>query len=235
MAGVIPKDRLAAYRRWQINSFDEDLQAPESQSAQTISAEESGAETDAGIPAEMGLPTAEELEKIYEDARAEGYRQGFEEGMAAGENNRHEVTMAEMARLTALTGNLQISLAHMDQTIADQLLDLALEIATQVLRSRIEVKRDILAPVIREAIAALPIHHTKLVVHLNPDDAAMVKEELGEQFAQSGTHIIEDTEISPGGCSLRTGNSEIDATIETRWKRVLEALGVTPTEWLKTP
>jgi flagellar assembly protein FliH len=31
---------------------------------------------------------------------------------------------------------------------------------------------------------------------------------------------------------LLAGASEVDATIETRWKRVLEAIGTEPQEWL---
>jgi flagellar assembly protein FliH len=34
---------------------------------------------------------------------------------------------------------------------------------------------------------------------------------------------------------LRAGNSEIDAMLETRWKRVLEAIGTEPREWLSNP
>jgi flagellar assembly protein FliH len=33
---------------------------------------------------------------------------------------------------------------------------------------------------------------------------------------------------------LQAGTSEVDATIETRWKRVLESIGAEPQEWLTT-
>ena len=59
-----------------------------------------------------------------------------------------------------------------------------------------------------------------------------MRQHLGEQFAQTGTQIIEDNTITPGGCQLLAGASEVDASIETRWKRVLEAIGTEPQAWL---
>jgi flagellar assembly protein FliH len=34
-----------------------------------------------------------------------------------------------------------------------------------------------------------------------------------------------------GGCRVELGASEVDATLETRWRRVLESIGVSQ-EWL---
>jgi flagellar assembly protein FliH len=114
-------------------------------------------------------------------------------------------------------------------------LDLALEVASQVIRSTITAKNETLLPVIREAITALPLHHGNVMLHLNPTDASMVREQIGEQLAQTGTKIVDDTEITIGGCLIKAGTSEIDATLETRWKRVIEAIGSEPREWLSSP
>ena len=66
---------------------------------------------------------------------------------------------------------------------------------------------------------------------LNPVDAENIRTQLTEQFAQTSTRIVEDREITPGGCMLQAGPSEVDATIETRWKRVLEAIGTEPVSY----
>ena len=51
------------------------------------------------------------------------------------------------------------------------------------------------------------------------------------RFFQAGNQLIDDPDISPGGCLLNAGASEIDASVETRWKRILEPLGATAHEW----
>lgn len=231
MAGYIPKEDLAAYQRWHANSFDQKApSAASAESSHTLSPEASGSE----LVTTMGLPTADDIERINEAARSEGYQAGFAEGMQIAESTRDAAIGEEIARLAALIGNLQVSLAHMDQAIADQLLDLALEVASQVIRGAVSTRNESLLPIIREAISALPLHHSQIMLHLNPADARLVREEAGEQLKQTGVQIIDDSSITIGGCILKAGASEIDATIETRWKRVLEAIGTEPREWLNS-
>ena len=134
-----------------------------------------------------------------------------------------------------LKGKPQVALAHIMVPAERQVLDLALEVASQVIRGTVATRSEALLPVIREAISALPLHHTHVLLHLNPADASVVREQIGEQLTLTGTQIIDDAAISQGGCLLKAGTSEIDATIETRWKRVLEAIGSEPREWLTSP
>ena len=232
MAGVIPKEDLAAYKRWNVDSFDRKLPATK---PATPKAPEKSDSVESELVTTMNLPTVDDIQRINEEARTEGYQAGFEEGRAAGETALADTITSELARFSALIGNLQSSMANMEQTIAEQVLDLALEVASQVIRSTISVRNEALLPVIREAIAALPLHHGHVMLHLNPADASMVREQIGEQLTQTGTQIVDDTELAPGGCMLKAGTSEIDATLETRWKRVLDAIGSEPREWLSTP
>lgn len=233
MAGFIPKEDLAAYRRWSVDSFD--CKIPASTKPATPKAPEQCATVESEVITTINLPTADDIERINEEARSEGYQAGFDEGRAAGEAVLADTINSELTRFSALIGNLQTALAQIDQTIAEQVLELTLEVAAQVIRSTITVQSEILLPVIREAINALPLHHGHVMLHLNPADASMVRNQIGEQLAQTGTQIIDDTAITPGGCMLKAGTSEIDATLETRWKRVLEAIGTEPQEWLSSP
>ena len=226
MSEIIPKDKQAEYKRWQFDSFDQ----PRPPIPQAVTARTPGKASEP--TPQFNLPTAGDVERIYEEAHATGYQAGFDEGRLAAEQACQEATKAEVQRFLALTDNLQKALNELDQNVADQLLALATEIAGQVIRANISVKSDLLLPIIREAIAALPLHHTHLNLRLNPADASQVRSLLGEQLSQSGTQIIDDSEITPGGCFVRAGSSEVDATIETRWKRVLEAIGAEPQEWL---
>ena len=232
MAGVIPKKDLMAYQRWSANSFET---KPMATKVANQSAPETSGHIEEEIITTMGLPTAADIERINENARNEGYQAGFEEGRQAGEQAQAAAMASELARLSGLISNLQDAIASMDQTIGEQVLDLALEVASQVIRGTIKVQNDVLLPLIREAISALPLHHGHVMLHLNPADALTIREQIGDQLQQTGTQIVDDVTITPGGCSLKAGTSEIDATIETRWKRVLEAIGTEPIEWQSSP
>lgn len=234
MSGIIPKENLRGYQRWQIGSFDQPapLPSPGDNPSASPNASTSPLASPGETIVEIPFPTADTLAEINESARAEGYRIGYEEGRAAGEAEFAQLSGEKIQQLSSIVGNLHVSLAHLDQGIAEQLLDLSLEIAAQVIRGSLTVDREKLLQTIREAIAELPVHQGKIVVHLNPDDAETLHSHLGEQLAHTGAHLVPDDSVSAGGCRIVAGNSEVDATIETRWKRVLEAIGAAPRAWL---
>lgn len=223
---VIPKEESAGYRRWQVGSFD----APPPTAAETP-ASVSTAEGEGEIVSGISLPTAEDIERLHTDAQQEGYRMGFESGQQEGREAGMAEARGEAARLAELADNFQQALAGLDQQVADNVLELALEVARQVVRSTLATQPAVVLPVIREAIGALPMHHGNINIHVHPEDAERLHAQLGNQVGQSGWHLVEDTDVAPGGCIIRAGTSEIDATVATRWRRVLEAIG-TP---LSTP
>ena len=239
MAGVIPKDKLAGYQRWNIGSLDakpvSHTQSPIDTTSPAPAAASSAAPSQPEGHATQSLTNAEDVQRIHEEARATGYSLGYREGLESGQQAMATTVAETTAQFAELLGNLQISLAHLDQHVAEQILSLALEAAAQVLRGAINTRPELLLPVIREALAALPLHHAHVILRLNPADATLIREQIGEQLSQTGAQIIDDPEISPGGCMLVAGASEVDATIETRWKRVLESIGVAPSEWMNQP
>ena len=225
---TIPKVDIFKFQRWEAGSLEgKPKPVPQAPAKPVVSQT-----TTQEVPPAFKLPTVDEIERMHEEARANGYEVGHAEGKLAGEQEMQDAAKVQSERFGALLGNLENALGEVEQSVAEQLLALALEIAAQITRGSIAANTEMLLPVVREAIAALPLNHAHLTLRLNPVDAAHVRTHLGEQFTQAGTQIIEDKEITPGGCLLQAGTSEVDATIETRWKRVLESSGTEPQEWL---
>lgn len=229
MSNWIPKEKLTAYQRWEIAAFDErpeeDTPAAESPAGAVPEAPRELAPEPESMAAEPAvvMPTAEELERVYQEAHASGYAAGHEEGIRA--------VQAVSERFAALTDGLSRGLAEIEQQVAEQLLALAIEIASQVVRQSLHIRPELLLPVVREALTTLHLHHGQPLLFVNPDDAALVRSHLGEQLAHSSWRIVEDRTLTAGGCRLQLGASEVDATLETRWRRVIEAIGVNQ-EWL---
>ena len=120
---------------------------------------------------------------------------------------------------------MEQALQQSDQAIAQDLLNLSLEVARQMVQQSLKTNPEILLNIIREAISSLPhfSHGAHLVVH--PDDAEMLRTSMGEQLSHSGWKIFEDKSIEPGGVRIETANSQIDATVANRWKRIVAAIG----------
>lgn len=225
---VIPKEQIAAYERWQADRFDEPAEAPP---AEPVANEvpESGPHDDAGeLVSGIGLPTAEDIERIHTEAQQEGYNAGYEAGFNEGQQAGLASAQATVEQMAGLLGNLQTALREMDQTIADAVLELAMETARQVVRSQVRSQPELLLPLIREAIACLPLHHGTIMLHVHPDDGRFLREQLADQLAANAWHVIDDPAIELGGCYLKAGASEVDATLATRWQRVLESIGAPP-------
>ena len=238
MSGFAP-EKLTAYQRWEVAAFDEAEQAAKR-------AAEAAAQALADAPAEtiettpqVVLPTADDIERMHIEAHEQGYAAGHSEGYAAGLAAGHDDGLAEArdsaAKIDALMTSLQQSLESIDQQVANRLLATAVEIASQMLRQSLRVKPELLLPVVREAVATLYPHGGHPTLFAHPDDAALIRTHLGEQLAHSNWRIIDDASLSAGGCRVEVGASEVDATLETRWRRVIDAIGISP-EWLsETP
>lgn len=226
MTGFVPKEMLTAYQRWEVAAFDEEMREGEraAESGSAHGSENRSTETaDRTEHTPVVLPTAADIERMHIEAHQQGFSSGQAEGLAEAR--------ASAARIDTLMTSLQQSLRELDQRIADQLLATALEVAAQVLRQSLRVKPELLLPVVKEAVAILHPHsgHPALVV--NPDDAELIRAFLGDQLANNNWRIIEDTALSAGGCRVELGSSEIDATLETRWRRVIESIGINQ-DWL---
>jgi flagellar assembly protein FliH len=150
-------------------------------------------------------------------AREEGYRAGFAAGEAAAR--------AATARLEQIALSAQKGLLQDQGLVADSVLDLALDLARQIVRADIKIKRDDVLPVVREAMACLPQSTTNPQLLMHPSDVDLVRAHIGDELQLGGWRMIEDHRIEPGGCRISAANCEIDATLSTRWKRVLAALG----------
>jgi flagellar assembly protein FliH len=178
--------------------------------------------TDSDAPVPFRFPTAEDIEKLQQEAHREGYAAGYEEGTA-------RVRMEAM-RLHSVVEQLEEALAALDNSIAREVLNLGVEIARNVVRQTIRVNPEVVVAVVREAINQLPHQHT--AIYLNPEDASVVRSHIGDQLTHAGHRIFEDSAVARGGCKVESGGSQIDATVPTRWDRIVESL-VDGAEWLE--
>ncbi len=156
------------------------------------------------------LPTAAELEEIQRQAHEEGYQAGYAEGSQL---------------IAALMESLEQALQQADQNIAQDILNLSLEVARQMVQQVLKTKPDILLNTIREAISSLPHLNQGAHLVLHPDDATLLRANMGEQLSHTGWKIFEDAGIARGGARIETAHSQIDATVQNRWQRIVASIG----------
>lgn len=170
--------------------------------------------------------TAEQIEEIQEKARKEaaesGYKDGFSKGIKAGEAEVRQT----VAQLLGIMSTLSEPLEQLDERIENELAQLSIQIARQLIRRELKLDPGQVIAVVREAISALPSSSQNVTLHLHPDDAELVRSALAIDAADTRWKIIEDPIITRGGCQVMSDTSRIDATIENRLATVIaKALG----------
>jgi flagellar assembly protein FliH len=163
-------------------------------------------------------PPEEELERIRDQARSEAFAEGLAAGRATGAR--------EIAELGQLLARLREVMDGFEQELAADVMGVSLEIARQIMRHALRIHPEVVLPVIREAIASLPQGSQQPRLLLHPADAALVRSVLdANQLTPSPWRIVEDARLERGGCRVETSTSELDATVGSRWKAVVAALG----------
>ena len=209
------KEIRTAYQRWELDSFDAPKEVPLG-GVPKVSIPLDGKVPLGGAAAAM-LPTAGQLERLHQQAHEEGYAAGHREGSARA--------AAEAERLHQVVTALTEESRRFDQRLADELLGLALAISRQVLRQALNVHPELILASVNEVLGQLPLSNQRAHLVLHPEDAALVRASLGERLRQSGWEIIENAQLSRGGCRLEASECDIDATLEQRWQRVISAVG----------
>ncbi|MCA1979015.1 MAG: flagellar assembly protein FliH [Thiobacillus sp.] len=180
---------------------------------------------------DVALPTIEQIAAIQEQAEQEGYAAGHAEGRAAGLSEGREQAAQETARLAALAANFDAQTRQADELIAQQVLDLAVDLARAMLKSSLDLRPELVIPVVREAVRYLPAIQQPALLYLNPADLELVSERIGDELAKTGWQLTEDAALEAGGCRIETPSNQIDAALSTRWQRLVGALGK-QSDWL---
>lgn len=241
-ATVIPKDKLKSCQLWQWNTLDhsraddasayrqQDTPAEEKQTDLPSESDTANGEKQHGV---VEKEIADLFQQAREDGRKQGHDEGFGKGYQEGYSKGHQEGRQrgeseieeELAHIRRVFGNLDDQLHELDQQVAQNLLTLAIDLAKKMTKQAIAMRPESILPVVQDAVRQLPgmMQPRRLVLH--PDDAGIVRQYLSEQLLQDNWEIFEDDQITQNGCRIEAGGSEIDASVETRWRRILAAIG----------
>lgn len=225
--------RSAAWRRWQMLSFDEPPPV----------AVEPEPEPDPGPDPEVVM--AQLRAEASAEGHAAGHAQGHAEGLAAGHAEGHEAGLAagreagyaeglaqareqgaeEARRLHALVQACAESVGSLEEKMGQSLLTLALDIAQQVVRTTLAEQPDTVASAVREVLHINPTAGGQMRLWANPADIELIRLHLADELKEGHWRVLADESIARGGVRAETPFGDIDATLQTRWRRVAASLG----------
>jgi flagellar assembly protein FliH len=171
-----------------------------------------------GAPVEPGVPAAE-VERLVEQARAEGYAAGVADASA-----QLDPAASALHAAAAGVGELRDGIAAQGERAA---VDLALRIAEHVVYAQLAVDPDKVVDVVRGALRRL-MERERVTVLVNPEDLDVVRGHSDELVAELGgiehCELQADRRVARGGAVVRTADGEVDATLETKLSRAREVI-----------
>lgn len=178
-------------------------------------------------------------DEAAEESKQEACRQaGYAEGFAQGRAQATVEAQRQMADFIAHQGSdaarqfaqlfatVQAQLAEAEQVMAQGTLELACELARQVLRRELSVDPKAVQPVIREALGLLVADTKSAVVRLHPLDLNVLEEVVRTEFSSLSLTLLADPTLTRGGCLIESAGTVVDGTLEKRWMRAVASLGL---------
>jgi flagellar assembly protein FliH len=236
--------RRAAWRRWEMMSFDEpDL---------VIEAEPVAEPEPVGPSLEEIVQAArdEAYREAYQQGLADGHKQGYAQGLGEGREAGHaegyiaghaeglahgrEQGQQEAGHLNALLTRTAEAVHGLEEQMGQGLITLALDIAAQVIRSELAERPESMLHAVRDVLHLNPVTpQGALRLWVHPEDLDLVRLHLADELKEAKWRVMADESIERGGCRAETPYGDIDATLRTRWRRMAASMGRN-TAWEET-
>lgn len=172
---------------------------------------------------------------IHDDSAAVGHEEGLEKGLNEGrEQGRQEAYQQAGEQLQQIQQGWMDAVSQLDdqrqameRDTRRAVLELAVRFAMKLTHRVIEVDDQVVIGQV-EAVLSQVLRPMEVTVRICPDDRQVLEEAMPQimaQFAQvQRVHLVDDAQVSPGGCILNYGQGRIDATIKTQLQRLVELM-----------
>lgn len=152
---------------------------------------------------------AKECERLREEAKQAGYREGCEQA-AVELRQKHE----ELAQWLHL---LQHPLSLLDKALTEEMVQTILWICEHCIQIELACHPEKIAAIIDEIKKELPSLQAEKQLAMHPLDLEFIQKELEEQKELAlSTFLLADEQLSRGDFYLKTEYNELDGRIKTR-------------------
>lgn len=223
----IPREELADFAAWTPGAFGEPMTGGPSVGGLSKAQPKPTRAEPPPPPAAPPEPTADQWLARIEEARTQGYQQGYRDGLEALEAAKRQFGQQLSAQLGQVVVAFDDQTAALDARMAQTLVESAVTLARQVVRTEISQRPEVIAQVAQDAIGAVILSARHLRLRLNPKDLALVEAGAADVLKARSVILQADASIVAGGCVVESDLGQVDARIETRWAHAAAVFGQT--------
>ncbi len=177
-----------------------------------------------------------EAEEVLAAARAkaseiesQAYSQGYEQGQKDGEELGRKQFTVGLQQLESVIEELKKQSVNLAPKYEAQMLQMCLIVAGRLVEKEIDSDKELISRVLRTSLTKA-VDGSSITVHMHPRDMESLSETFLEELSTPGGNTIKvraNATVKRGGCLVETEFGLIDASLESRWKAMLEDIGET--------
>ena len=170
-------------------------------------------------PVAPPVAAAPDLGSLEREAFAKGFAQGERSGAEASAT-RVEAMLHRLAHTLEDLVRLRSEMIHKTE---HQVVQLAIAVATRIVRREVAIDRELLVAMARVALDRLG-DSASARIRLHPDDYTAIQR-LGSRTSDSGAvQIVSDPHIHRGGCVVESDFGLIDVSIDAQVEELTRSL-----------
>ena len=183
--------------------------------------------------------TEAQAERVLDESRESGYREGYQRGFAEGKQAGHQTAYDESIRLfttehSDVVASMNQAIAELDAAKEDlmiaaekDLLDFAVMLAKKLTFAIGRLYPEAVVENFKRALRLVE-SNTNLTVRVHPDQIASI-DTFAETVLKRGdasrvVELVPDKSIAPGGCKVDSDRAGVDATLETQVEQIVALL-----------
>ena len=162
-------------------------------------------------------PSIDELQRIEDAARKEGFEAGRREGFKAGEAEVRKL----VAQIEGVVEAMARPLGRLDDEVHAALGQMAVRIAGALLGRAYAADPELLAQLVRTAIDAVGPGQRDIELRLHPEDAKVLQPWLPQW---PDARVVTDAQLARGDVRIHGDGVRIDARTDSRLQAALAAV-----------
>ena len=159
--------------------------------------------------------------KKQEQEKKEAEEKGLQTGYEAGWNTAHN----ERVALLQATKSMEDEFERFKLELSDKLLDLAVLVSKKVIADTVTLQPQQAALLLNQVLDSMQLYSKAVTLRAHPNTLRVLEAQFGDQKMLGNIRLMEDPQQLQGGFILQHPEGEVDATLQTRWLRAIEALG----------
>lgn len=156
-------------------------------------------------------------QQTLREAEEKGTQRGYEAGWDAAHQERHA--------LVGMAESLNQQFEAFKTSLADKVLDLAIEVSKKVIGDTVELQTEYATRLLEDMVHSMRLNADEVSLSAHPETLKVLEAQIGDTRELAKIKLVSDPRQLNGGFILHHPEGEIDASMQTRWLRVVEQLG----------